>query len=198
MKKLILSLIVLAILSTTSIFSQGLEISNLKFITGKTSLTTELTGTAVFSGENETLVLDINKDLGEAIYTFKIGNFNIGPSGGFFNSLKPVAWIAPYLEYCPTNWLSILSWVGVSLGDPEKGIEEYAPTFCFAYHQITISVGDFKGYYALSGYRLYLPEHVGGINYDLTLNEKFNFLLGVGYKFRDQKMLWKFGIDYSF
>lgn len=201
---LLVILLSLILFATTNVFAQETEwkLNSISWSTGETPLTSGNTFSAVMSKDNVTIIADYNDDLGEIIYFYspeKSNRFSFGPSGGEF---KNTFWAGPITQFVLLKrHLTILNWVGWSLGDPEDLEGKGEPSelkFCFAYHQATISAKGFDAYYANQIYQKNDMEHIFGLKKTFNLSERISLCGGLGYMLNAEKFLWSTGLNYNF
>ncbi len=172
------------------------KLNSLTLFTGETPLTKGITFTPIFEKGKSTFVLDLNAELGEAMYFYSVKKwFSVGPSIGF---LKNTPWIGPICSFnLFKGHFKTLNWVGWSFGDPEKGTSESLPRFLFSYHEFSLTYKNLTCYYTLQHYQEMLPEHIVGAKATFSLNENFSLFGGLGYMTRAEKYLWSVGISYK-
>jgi len=201
MKQLIFSFIILSVFSSKTIAQEtdnpGWEINSVSFHTGETPLTKGNTFAATFSKQNSVLILDYNKELGEALYFYSpVKNVSVGGSGGVFRN---TLWAGPIasLSFFDGH-LNTLHWVGWSLGNPEMKKTTKEILFCFAYNEISFSFNGFETYYALQKYQDFPYQHIVGGRKTISLNEKFSTFFSGSYVLNKDHFMWSVGMSYNF
>lgn len=193
---IVISLIIKLQIHAQKTDSLGWRLNSLSFSTGETSLTKGNTLSGSFSKNKSILVFDFNDALGEAIYFYSLSkNISAGPTIGFLNN---IIWFGPISNICLfKEHVGILSWVGWSFGNTEKGNPDSEIEFCFSYHQIVLSGWKYKISYALQHYQKNCPEHIFELKKTINLNKNFSTSFGGGYMTKSEKFLWNLALNYN-
>lgn len=181
------------LLVATSAFAQ-VKISDITVSSGRGALSSGLyIGTNLDLGDSKNLTFEVTADYVQAMYTKTYGILSIGPSAGFFQNAP---WIGPYIKVQPTDFITFVSWAGISGGQAND--PQFEVKYSFAYHNVKISVGPANvSFTTLSFQKDRLNSLIGG-GIDIPLGEKIKCGITCDYSLRDSEPLFGASLCYMF
>lgn len=177
MKKVLVALCVLFLL-TGALTSQ---ITDVKVSSGQSALAYGTDISANITNPNDPsqmLSVEFNSTLGQAIFLKNYSSgISIGPSGGIWHN---TVWVAPFISYSPTDFITFTSWNGVISGKQQKSA--WSVAFAFAYHAIDIKVKDIGVGYSILHDRQKKPMQMPSFKYTYFYSANDQFIYSFTYE----------------
>lgn len=133
------------------------------------------------------------QDYFQVIYTKKFGSLTIGPSAGFFLNAP---WVGPFIKFKPVEFVSLISWTGVSAGqadDPDWSIK-----YSFAYHCLRVDIGPAYVCGTMLSFQKDRLNTLLGTGLKLSLEKNIDVTVSYDYSLRDEQPLFSTSLCYTF
>jgi len=193
-KKVIALLFVFTFVAST--FAQdNIRIKDITVSSGRGALSSGLyVGINIDPGDTTAnLTFEATADYVQAIYVKKFGILSIGPSAGYFQNAP---WIGPFIKIQPADFISLVSWEGVSAGqanDPAFNVQ-----YSFAYNSLRIDVAPVYVCFTTLSFQKDRLNCLVGSGFTIPLGKKISFGVSCDYSLRDSEPLFASSISYQF
>ncbi len=190
-------LLVLVLLSSTLSAQNSAHISDFTISSGRgalssglfASVNTKFGQTGTMGLNQPTLALEMCDAFVQAIYTETYGSLTVGPSAGFF---KNAPWVAPFIKFKPTSYITFVSWTGISAG--QANAPAFEAKFSFAYHSLRVDIGPVWVSHTLISFQKDRLNQLSGAGFNIPLSSKMTCFVGCAYSLRDSDPLFSAGL----